>query len=116
MTTLVAGDTFWLLPAHINPIMVKVTISEVTPNGYKVDEPVGEVNNESCIFLTEDALILMHANGTAVLTSRLDTHNLKGLREFLIVNGRRFGVEPPNLIEKKRGVDWFNIKDLTERN
>ena len=112
------GDTFWLLPTSVNPLIVKVTVLEVTAKGYMVDEPVGEVINPNCIFPDKETAIdfLAKMHPIAVKLTHLDTDELPGLRDFLLKGMEKLGMKPPVLREKQRGIDWFNIKDLINQN
>ena len=125
MKQLSVGDKFWLLPAPINPIMILVEVQEVTPNGYLVDEPVGVVSNENCMFLTRDeaekTLIKLFNEGVCQNIPELHTHDLDGTRKFLIqstVNMRHRKDLSPQLAyttplkPKEQGKEWFKIEDL----
>ena len=108
------------MPAFINPLMVLVKVTGVTDKGYLVDEPVGEVNNEECIFDTrndaEGHLLLMYGTGVAKTINDLDTHLLDGLRDFLKEGYKKFNLPVPEMRAKERGKEWFNIDDLMEKN
>lgn len=113
------GRTFWLLPAPINPLMVKVTITEITEKGLVVDEPVGYVINTNCIFFTreqaENFLREFHASGQAIINDDAPK-TLPELRQMLLrVSLRnRYDQIIPVLRDKKRGEEWFTIEDIND--
>jgi hypothetical protein len=116
-----AGDSFWLIPTSINPLAVKVTIDRIVGNGYVVDEPVGIINNDECVFDTREAaekkiIDINKPGGCAEIRPEFDTATLSGLRKFLIDKYKSIGMVLPNCVEKKRGEEWFTIQDLTEKN
>ena len=125
MKQLSVGDKFWLLPAPINPLMVLVEVQEIAPDGYMVDEPVGVVNNQNCMFLTreeaEKTLIELTQEGVFQNNPDLYTHDLDGTRKFLIQSAvamRHRKELSPHLAytmplkTKEHGKEWFKLADL----
>jgi hypothetical protein len=110
-----ADDTFWLIPTPNNPIAIKVKVLSVVPDrGYWVDEPVGLVSNELCVFATrelaEAKLHEMHKSGEAVMMDNFEW-SLKGLRDFLV---RCLPVQTSTYPDKEEGTDWFKVQEVRD--
>jgi hypothetical protein len=105
------GDTFWLITAPVNPLIIKVTVLKAEVNGYWVDEPVGLVNEPNCVCPSKEEAVVrlngQYAKGKLSFNS-VAPSTLEQFRNLLLAFGAKVGYTSfPTLVGKIEGVDWY---------